>query len=57
MLAAGLVIVYSFLLLLSTCAFWFVKLDNILQAPSWRCFARMVVLAARHAYMKRRLGT
>lgn len=30
MLLAGLVIVYSFLLLLSTCAFWFVKLDNIL---------------------------
>jgi ABC-2 type transport system permease protein len=30
MLVAGLVIVYSFLLLLSTCAFWFVKLDNIL---------------------------
>lgn len=30
MLVAGLVIMYSFLLLLSTCAFWFVKLDNIL---------------------------
>ena len=30
MLMAGLVIVYSFLLLLSTCAFWFVKLENIL---------------------------
>ena len=30
MLVAGLVIVYSFLLLLSTCAFWFVKLNNIL---------------------------
>ncbi len=29
-LAAGLVIVYCFLLLLSTMAFWFVKLDNIL---------------------------
>lgn len=29
-LLAGLVIIYSFLLLLSTCAFWFVKLDNIL---------------------------
>jgi ABC-2 type transport system permease protein len=29
-LICGLVIVYSFLLLLSTCAFWFVKLDNIL---------------------------
>jgi len=29
-LACGVVIVYSFLLLLSTCAFWFVKLDNIL---------------------------
>lgn len=26
----GLVIVYSFILLLGTCAFWFVKLDNIL---------------------------
>jgi ABC-2 type transport system permease protein len=30
MLLAGLVITYSFLLLLSTCAFWFVKLENIL---------------------------
>jgi ABC-2 type transport system permease protein len=30
MLLAGLVIVYSFLLLLATCAFWFVKLDNVL---------------------------
>lgn len=30
MLVCGVVIVYSFLLLLSTCAFWFVKLDNIL---------------------------
>ena len=30
MLVAGLVIVYSFLLLLATCAFWFVKLDNVL---------------------------
>jgi ABC-2 type transport system permease protein len=29
-LAAGLVIIYSFLLLLSTCAFWFVRLDNIM---------------------------
>ncbi len=29
-LLAGLVIIYSFLLLLSTCAFWLVKLDNIL---------------------------
>jgi ABC-2 type transport system permease protein len=29
-LVAGFAIVYSFLLLLSTCAFWFVKLDNIL---------------------------
>ncbi len=29
-LLAGLVIIYSFLLLLSTCAFWFVKLENIL---------------------------
>jgi ABC-2 type transport system permease protein len=30
MLLAGLVIVYSFLLLLATCAFWFVKLENVL---------------------------
>ena len=30
MLMAGLVIVYSFLLLLATCAFWFVKLENVL---------------------------
>ena len=30
MLLAGLVIVYSFLLLLATCAFWFVKLENAL---------------------------
>jgi ABC-2 type transport system permease protein len=30
MLLSGLVIVYSFLLLLATCAFWFVKLDNVL---------------------------
>jgi ABC-2 type transport system permease protein len=30
LLLAGLVIVYSFLLLLSTCAFWFVKLENVL---------------------------
>jgi ABC-2 type transport system permease protein len=29
-LVAGFATVYSFLLLLSTCAFWFVKLDNIL---------------------------
>ncbi|WP_375425180.1 ABC transporter permease [uncultured Friedmanniella sp.] len=29
-LLAGFATVYSFLLLLSTCAFWFVKLDNIL---------------------------
>lgn len=29
-LVAGWVIVYGFLLLLSTCAFWFVRLDNIL---------------------------
>lgn len=29
-LLCGVVIVYSFLLLLGTCAFWFVKLDNIL---------------------------
>lgn len=30
LLAAGLVIIYSFMLILSTCAFWFVKLDNVL---------------------------
>jgi ABC-2 type transport system permease protein len=30
MLLAGLVTVYSFLLLLATCAFWFVKLENVL---------------------------
>ena len=30
MLLAGLVIMYSFLLLLATCAFWFVKLENVL---------------------------
>jgi ABC-2 type transport system permease protein len=30
MLLAGLVIVYSFLLLLATCAFWFVRLENVL---------------------------
>lgn len=30
MLVAGLVIMYSFLLLLATCAFWFVKLENVL---------------------------
>ncbi len=29
-LLAGLVIVYSFLLMLSTLSFWFVKLDNVL---------------------------
>ncbi|HET9872858.1 MAG TPA: ABC-2 family transporter protein [Propionibacteriaceae bacterium] len=29
-LVAGFAIVYGFLLMLSTCAFWFVKLDNIL---------------------------
>jgi ABC-2 type transport system permease protein len=29
-LLCGLVIVYSFILLLGTCAFWFVKLDNIM---------------------------
>jgi ABC-2 type transport system permease protein len=30
-LLAGITIVYSFLLILATCAFWWVKLDNILQ--------------------------
>lgn len=30
LMLAGAVIVYSFLLMLSTCSFWFVKLDNIL---------------------------
>lgn len=30
LLNAGLVIIYSFMLILSTCAFWFVKLDNVL---------------------------
>lgn len=30
-LLAGVSIIYSFLLILATCAFWFVKLDNILQ--------------------------
>jgi ABC-2 type transport system permease protein len=30
-LLAGVTIIYSFLLILATCAFWFVKLDNILQ--------------------------
>jgi ABC-2 type transport system permease protein len=30
LLAAGLVIVYSFMLMLSTLAFWFVKLENVL---------------------------
>ena len=29
-LTAGLIIIYSFMLILSTCAFWFVKLDNVL---------------------------
>lgn len=29
-LIAGLAISYSFMLILSTCAFWFVKLDNVL---------------------------
>lgn len=29
-LVAGLTIVYSFLVILATCAFWFVRLDNIL---------------------------
>ncbi|HLT59821.1 MAG TPA: ABC-2 family transporter protein, partial [Microlunatus sp.] len=29
-LLCGVVIVYSFILLLGTCAFWFVKLDNIM---------------------------
>jgi ABC-2 type transport system permease protein len=29
-LIAGLIIIYSFMLILSTCAFWFVKLDNVL---------------------------
>jgi ABC-2 type transport system permease protein len=30
-LVAGLVIVYSFLMILATCSFWFVRLDNILN--------------------------
>jgi ABC-2 type transport system permease protein len=30
-LVAGVVIIYSFLLILATCAFWFVRLDNILN--------------------------
>ncbi len=30
-LVCGIVIIYSFLLILSTCAFWFVRLDNILN--------------------------
>src|SRR5699024_3605600 len=30
MLAAGLAIIYSFMLMLSTLAFWFVKLENVL---------------------------
>jgi ABC-2 type transport system permease protein len=30
-LLAGVVIVYSFLFILATCAFWFVRLDNILN--------------------------
>ena len=33
-LACGVVIVYAFLMLLSTCAFWFVKLENILAVFS-----------------------
>ena len=28
---AGVTIIYSFLLILATCAFWFVRLDNILN--------------------------
>jgi len=31
MLGAGLAIIYSFMLMLSTLAFWFVKLENVLQ--------------------------
>jgi ABC-2 type transport system permease protein len=30
-LLAGVTIIYSFLLILSTCAFWFVRIDNILN--------------------------
>ena len=30
-LICGVVIIYSFLVILATCAFWFVKLDNILN--------------------------
>jgi ABC-2 type transport system permease protein len=30
-LLAGITIIYSFLLILATCAFWFVRLDNILN--------------------------
>src|SRR5215213_7248067 len=30
-LTCGVVIIYSFLVILATCAFWFVKLDNILN--------------------------
>ena len=30
-LLAGVTIIYSFLLILATCAFWFVRLDNILN--------------------------
>ncbi|MCA9876718.1 MAG: ABC-2 family transporter protein, partial [Thermomicrobiales bacterium] len=30
-LVCGVVIIYSFLVILATCAFWFVKLDNILN--------------------------
>jgi ABC-2 type transport system permease protein len=30
-LMCGVVIIYSFLVILATCAFWFVKLDNILN--------------------------
>jgi ABC-2 type transport system permease protein len=30
-LLAGVIIIYSFLLILATCAFWFVRLDNILN--------------------------
>ena len=30
-LLAGVTIIYSFLVILATCAFWFVRLDNVLQ--------------------------
>lgn len=30
-LLAGISVIYSFLIILATCAFWFVRLDNILQ--------------------------